>query len=215
MDSDTELSEQYSLEFRFLLKEIETRKLNFPKITQLKIDKWTLKFSEVCGNTDWEKNRNLHCILLLDNILNNQFESPYDKYPKDIHLPLINKSLVKAKLSNKFIEFIELHKEEMNKNKLSRNKRKSEIENKGSKLIDNMLKSKSNSKSMQLSAEDEIRKLSEIIGNLKEDISQKDKILYIQDSKIKKLLEEISTNEQVIKTIASNGVYSGKTKKWR
>ena len=105
-DKASNKSEEYQREFIYLIKEIEKRQYDFDKQTQIRIGKWVRKFAEVCGNLEWEKNRNLHSILLLDSMLNNCFEDPYNKHPKDEHLPIINKSLVKAKMSRKFLELI-------------------------------------------------------------------------------------------------------------
>lgn len=99
-------SERYQKEFVYLIQEIEKRKKDFPKIVQIRVNKWIRKFAEVCGNLEWEKNRNLHAIFLLDNILNNSFEEPYDKQPKDEHLPIISKTLVKSKLSKRFLDLV-------------------------------------------------------------------------------------------------------------
>ena len=41
---------------------------------------------------------------MLDMILNNNFEPPYNKFPPDGPIAIISKSLVKAKLSKKFYE---------------------------------------------------------------------------------------------------------------
>ena len=44
----------------------------------------------------------MHAICLLDMILNNRYEEPYNKFPKDGPIPLLSKSIVKSKLSKKF-----------------------------------------------------------------------------------------------------------------
>ena len=54
------------------------------------------------NNYEWRKNRNLHAICLLDMILNNRFEEPYNKFPNDGPLPLLSKPIIKSKLSKKF-----------------------------------------------------------------------------------------------------------------
>ena len=57
---------------------------------------------QVTNNIEWKKNRNLHAICILDSVLNNNFESPYNKFPSEGSIPIINKTLVKSKLSKKF-----------------------------------------------------------------------------------------------------------------
>ena len=63
---------------------------------------------QVTNNKEWKKNRNLHAILLLDMILNNKMEAPYTKFPPEGPVPIISKSIVKSKLSNKFSEINEI-----------------------------------------------------------------------------------------------------------
>ena len=60
------------------------------------------------NNKEWKKNRNLHAILLLDMMLNNNIDTPYNKFPPEGPVPIISKSIVKSKLSNKFSEINEL-----------------------------------------------------------------------------------------------------------
>jgi hypothetical protein len=62
------------------------------------------KLSQVTNNKEWKKNRNIHAICILDSLLNNNFETPYNKFPADGPIPIISKSIVKAKLSKKFFE---------------------------------------------------------------------------------------------------------------
>ena len=54
------------------------------------------------NNVEWKKNRNLHAICLMDMILNNRFEEPYNKFAPDGPIPILSKTLVKSRLSNKF-----------------------------------------------------------------------------------------------------------------
>lgn len=99
---------EYQKEFIYLISEIQKRQEDYDRSTKIRISRWVRKFAEVCGNLEWERNRNLHSIMLLDCMLNNHFIEPYDKHPKDEHLPIINKSYVKAKVSRKFLEFVGL-----------------------------------------------------------------------------------------------------------
>lgn len=62
------------------------------------------KLCIVTNNKEWKKNRNLHAIVILDNILNNKIEEPYTKFANDISVPLLSKTLVKSQISDKFIE---------------------------------------------------------------------------------------------------------------
>ena len=72
------------------------------KHTRLRIESWCKKLCQVTNNYEWRKNRNLHAICLLDMILNNRFEEPYNKFPGDGPVPLLSKPTIKSKLSKKF-----------------------------------------------------------------------------------------------------------------
>ena len=62
-----------------------------------------------------EKNRNLHAICILDSVLNEHFEYPYNKFPPEGSVPILNKALVKSQLSKKFfIEASKIQNEEQN-----------------------------------------------------------------------------------------------------
>ena len=69
---------------------------------RLKIESWCKKFCQITTNIEWKKNRNLHAISLLDMILNNRYEIPYNKFADDGPLCLLSKTYVKSKLSKKF-----------------------------------------------------------------------------------------------------------------
>jgi hypothetical protein len=55
----------------------------------------------VTHNDDWKKNRNLHAIRILDMVLNNKIEEPYNRFPVNNELLLLSKIDVKIKLTNK------------------------------------------------------------------------------------------------------------------
>ena len=55
----------------------------------------------VTENDDWKKNRNLHAIKMLDMVLNNKIEEPYNKFPVNNELFLLSKIDVKIKLTDK------------------------------------------------------------------------------------------------------------------
>lgn len=59
----------------------------------------------ITNNIDWKKNRNLHAILILDMVLNNKIEEPYNKFPTNNEIPLLSKIDVKIKLSDKIKQF--------------------------------------------------------------------------------------------------------------
>lgn len=64
---------------------------------------------QITNNREWKKNRNLHAICLLDMVLNNHFEAPYNKFAPESPVPIISKSIVKARLSSKFAEVVSVN----------------------------------------------------------------------------------------------------------
>ena len=101
---DNEITDEYDQEFINLLGEIEKRTEQLKKHDKLRIKSWCNKLCQITSNTEWKKNRNLHAIALLDSILNERFEEPYNKFAPDGPIKIINKTLVKSKLSQKFLK---------------------------------------------------------------------------------------------------------------
>ncbi len=60
----------------------------------------------VTNNIDWKKNRNLHAIFILDMILNNKIDEPYNKFPINNEVPFLSKIDVKIKLTDKIKQFL-------------------------------------------------------------------------------------------------------------
>ena len=85
------------------------------KYDKLRIKNWCKKLCQVTNNIEWKKNRNLHAICILDSVLNEHFEYPYNKFPPEGSVPILNKALVKSQLSKKFfIEASKIQNEEQN-----------------------------------------------------------------------------------------------------
>ena len=181
------------------------------------------------NNYEWRKNRNLHAICLLDMILNNRFEEPYNKFPTDGPLPLLSKPIIKSKLSKKFwlySQYLEsqnyinseddFSSSENNKNSIDNN-----YMNKNSIYNENKMNFKANYKRPKSSGiklnninrnkiinkknknttndMDEINKLNEIIYNLKYELNKQDFIINNQINEKMKLQKRISELEQIIK----------------
>lgn len=109
-----EITDNYDREFLNLLIEIDKHAKELIKHDKLRLDSWIKKLSIATNNVEWKKNRNLHCIMMLDMVLNKRIEEPYNKLFDDSQsIPSLNKSTVKSKLSNKFQE-IKLNKIENN-----------------------------------------------------------------------------------------------------
>ena len=70
--------------------------------TKLRIDSWCKRLCQIIDNECWKKNRNLHAIYLLNMIINNIYEDPYNKFPSSAPIPFLSRPLVKSKLTKKF-----------------------------------------------------------------------------------------------------------------
>ena len=101
---ENEITDEYDKEFISLMLTIEKRSDVLNKYDKLRIKNWCKKLCQVTNNIEWKKNRNLHAICILDSILNEHFEEPYNKFPPEGSVPILNKALVKSKLSKKFFE---------------------------------------------------------------------------------------------------------------
>jgi len=101
---ENEITDEYDREFISLMLTIEKRSEILNKYDKLRIKNWCKKLCQVTNNIEWKKNRNLHAICILDSILNEHFEEPYNKFPPEGSVPILNKALVKSKLSKKFFE---------------------------------------------------------------------------------------------------------------
>ena len=110
---ENEITDEYDKEFISLMLTIEKRSEILNKYDKLRIKNWCKKLCQITNNIEWKKNRNLHAICILDSILNNHFEEPYNKFPPEGSVPILNKALVKSKLSKKFfIETLNMQKNE-------------------------------------------------------------------------------------------------------
>jgi len=99
---DVILKDDYDKEYLILLEEIENRLNSIKRHDLIRVTSWIKKLNQITSNKEWKKNRNLYALYLLDMILNNYFEEPFNKFPPDGNIPILSKSLVKSKLSSKF-----------------------------------------------------------------------------------------------------------------
>ena len=102
MQIDDQITDEYDREFIALITDIEQHCRKLDKHDKLRIESWCKKLCQVTNNIEWKKNRNLHAISLLDMILNNRFEEPYNKFAPEGPIPVLSKTLVKSRLSTKF-----------------------------------------------------------------------------------------------------------------
>ena len=82
--------------------EIEKQSIKCDKHSKIRITSWCKRLCQITDNLFWKKNRNLHAIFLLNMIINNQFESPYNKFPPQDSLPILSRPLVNSRLTDKF-----------------------------------------------------------------------------------------------------------------
>ena len=106
---DKQFIDKYDKEFVALMFEIDKRVKEYPKIIKLRINSWVRTLCFPTNNISFKKNRNLYTILLLDNIINDKLESPFNKFcDESSELPILNPTIVKSKISNKFLKEVNL-----------------------------------------------------------------------------------------------------------
>ena len=98
-----QFEDKYDKEFVKLMLEVDRRSEDFSKSDRLKISSWVNSLCLPTNSTQWKKNRNLYSIMLLDNIVNNRLEPPFNKFCTG-ELEVLNPTVVKSKISRKFVE---------------------------------------------------------------------------------------------------------------
>ena len=98
-----QFEDKYDKEFVKLMLEVDRRSEDFSKSDRLKISSWVNALCLPTNSTQWKKNRNLYSIMLLDNIVNNRLETPFNKFCTG-ELEVLNPTVVKSKISRKFVE---------------------------------------------------------------------------------------------------------------
>ena len=137
MEDLDNITDEYDKEFISLMLTIERRSEVLNKYDKLRIKNWCKKLCQVTNNIEWKKNRNLHAICILDSVLNEHFEYPYNKFPPEGSVPILNKALVKSQLSKKFfIEASKIQNEEQNESN-NNNDNTSNINNDIKNVINN------------------------------------------------------------------------------
>ena len=107
--------DKYDKEFVNLMLEIERRTQNYPKQLKLRINSWARVLCLPTNNLPFKKNRNLYAIILLDNIVNNKLEEPFNKVADESKdLPVLNPTLIKSQISQKFLNEITFENSEEN-----------------------------------------------------------------------------------------------------
>jgi hypothetical protein len=182
-----EITDEYDKEFISLMLTIEKRSEILNKYDKLRIKNWCKKLCQVTNNVEWKKNRNLHAICILDSILNEHFEEPYNKFPPEGSVPILNKTLVKSKLSMKFFEETlnmqksgeQIEQEEMDN--LDNNEKINFSSNKKKNINDNLYLKNLNNENNQNN---------KIINEQKKEINRLNELLGQKDKQINSLLKE-------------------------
>jgi hypothetical protein len=196
---ENEITDEYDREFISLMLTIEKRSEKLNKYDKLRIRNWCKKLCQVTNNIEWKKNRNLHAICILDSILNEHFEEPYNKFPPEGSVPILNKALVKSKLTKKFFEETlnmqrneEKFEEQQNMENINENNEEYENENESynSKNIINN-KNLRNMSNYNSNDNQNIKNQNiQIINEQKKEINRLNKLLRERDIEIDTLIKE-------------------------
>ena len=191
------ITDEYDREFISLMITIEKKSEVLNKHDKLRIKSWCKKLCQVTNNIEWKKNRNLHAICILDSILNEHFEEPYNKFPPEGSVPILNKALVKSKLSKKFFEeTIKMQNEEQfeqQNNEENQNYSDNNINNINNTNIDNKKKLRNQNKKFNSNDFNnmEINDKSNIIFNEQQkEINRLNEVLKQKDFEIDTLIRE-------------------------
>ena len=183
MEDLDNITDEYDKEFITLMVTIERRSEVLNKYDKLRIKNWCKKLCQVTNNVEWKKNRNLHAICILDSVLNEHFEYPYNKFPPEGSVPILNKALVKSQLSKKFFEEAlkmqnEGQSESINNNNENNNNNQNyrkNIQNQNYNADNNMVINEGND---------------EIINEQKKQIERLNNIIKKKDAEIMNLIDE-------------------------
>jgi hypothetical protein len=102
MSGKTARNKELDEEFIRLTILIQKAYEEFDKHTQIKVEKWIEKLAKTTSNIKWKQNRNLYTKLLLSCVIKSRFDSPFDKFPREGSLPILNKYHVKNRVGEHF-----------------------------------------------------------------------------------------------------------------
>jgi len=201
MEDLDKITDEYDREFISLMIDIEKRSEVLNKYDKLRIKNWCKKLCQITKNIEWKKNRNLHAICILDSILNEHFEEPYNKFPPEGNVPILNKSLVKSRLSKKFFEeSIKIQNEEQLKQIIEENKNYNSGNNSiniDSNIDSNNISSNHNNNKLRFKNNNEFNNTKknddqsvEIINKQQKEINRLNDVLKQKDLEIDTLIRE-------------------------
>ena len=198
MEDFENITDEYDKEFISLMLTIEQKSDILNKYDKLRIKNWCKKLCQVTNNVEWKKNRNLHAICILDSILNEHFEEPYNKFPPEGSVPILNKALVKSKLSKKFFEeALKMQSEEQQEqNDNNENINKQQFENNKNNNFQNQNFYNINNNNNKISEGNE-----EIINEQKKEIERLNSLLKQKDLEIGNLIDEKNKMKEYIEVL--------------
>ena len=206
----------YDIEFIGLMEEINNRIGKFGKGERLKINSWIECLMAPTKNIEWKKNRNLYAIVLIDSLINNKLNEPFNKFPKgNKELPLLSVTKVKSELSKKFFKEISSDQAEIvgmkiYKNKLNKENNitniRSSVENSG-----NVIKHGTNNNNQNQAESNKEKgykldkfKLESLIQELSQINFEKDEIITKQNEEINLLKQNINELEKKVKIVMTH-----------
>jgi hypothetical protein len=198
MEDLDNITDEYDKEFISLMLTIERRSEVLNKYDKLRIKNWCKKLCQVTNNIEWKKNRNLHAICILDSVLNEHFEYPYNKFPPEGSVPILNKALVKSQLSKKFfIEASKIQNEEQNE---------SNNNNDNTNNINNDIKNVINNQNYNANDENNNNNVinegnEEIINEQRKEIERLNNLLKQKDIEIANLINDKNKMQEYIEDL--------------
>ena len=162
--------------------------MNFEKHIKIRITNWCKRLCQITDNQCWKKNRNLHAIYLLNMIINNNFEDPYNKLPPSDYIPILSRPLVNSRLTDKFWQATK------NIFETSLKGESNETDNKKN----NKNNCKNNIKEGYINEKEEKRKYIEICKILKLKNEKCDEIIIKQEEENKILIKKIEELENAL-----------------
>ena len=208
MEDFESITDEYDKEFISLMLAIEQKSDILNKYDKLRIKNWCKKLCQVTNNVEWKKNRNLHAICILDSILNEHFEEPYNKFPPEGSVPILNKALVKSKLSKKFFEeAFKMQNEEQQQGQIDNNENMNnqKFENNKNNNIQNQNFYNYNNTNKIINNASNYNKISEgneeIINEQKKEIERLNSLLQQKDLEIGNLINEKNKMKEYIEVL--------------
>jgi len=208
MEDFESITDEYDKEFISLMLAIEQKSDILNKYDKLRIKNWCKKLCQVTNNVEWKKNRNLHAICILDSILNEHFEEPYNKFPPEGSVPILNKALVKSKLSKKFFEeAFKMQNEEQQQGQIDNNENMNnqKFENNKNNNIQNQNFYNFNNTNKIINNASINNKISEgneeIINEQKKEIERLNSLLQQKDLEIGNLINEKNKMKEYIEVL--------------